>query len=75
MAINFPDTPSLNEQYMVGTRIYVWNGTYWFVQTSGVASSVDASNISGSTLPSNIVNSSLTSTGTLVSGTVDGGSA
>lgn len=75
MAINFPDTPSLNEQYMVGTRIYVWSGTYWFVQTSGVASSVDASNISGTTLPSNIVNSSLTSTGTLVSGTVDGGSA
>lgn len=29
MALDFPNTPSLNEVYQVGTRTYVWDGNAW----------------------------------------------
>jgi len=32
MAINFPDSPSVDEIYSVGDKSWLWNGTYWEVQ-------------------------------------------
>ncbi len=29
MAINFPDSPILNEEFAVGDRVWIWNGTVW----------------------------------------------
>jgi hypothetical protein len=29
MAINFPDSPSINEEFSAGERIWIWNGTVW----------------------------------------------
>lgn len=29
MAINFPDSPSLNQEFQVGDRVWFWNGTVW----------------------------------------------
>ncbi|MBT7004506.1 MAG: hypothetical protein HOA06_07265 [Chloroflexi bacterium] len=29
MAINFPDSPSVNDTHTVGDRVWNWNGTYW----------------------------------------------
>ena len=34
MAINFPNSPSVNDQYTVGDRTWTWNGTYWQTSTS-----------------------------------------
>ena len=32
MAIDFPDSPSVDEIYSVGDKSWLWNGTYWEVQ-------------------------------------------
>jgi len=29
MAIDFPDSPSVDQQYTVGDRTWTWNGDYW----------------------------------------------
>jgi hypothetical protein len=29
MAVNFPNTPALNEEFSAGDRTWLWNGTYW----------------------------------------------
>jgi hypothetical protein len=29
MAINFPDSPTLNQEFTVGDRVWFWNGTVW----------------------------------------------
>lgn len=29
MAINFPDFPTLNEEFTAGDRVWFWNGTVW----------------------------------------------
>ena len=32
MAINFPDSPSVNDTHTVGTTTWVWTGTVWNIQ-------------------------------------------
>jgi hypothetical protein len=29
MALNFPDSPSLNDTYTFNNKTWVWNGTAW----------------------------------------------
>jgi hypothetical protein len=29
MAVNFPNTPTLNEEFSAGDRTWLWNGVYW----------------------------------------------
>jgi hypothetical protein len=35
-AIDFPDSPSVNDTHTVGNRIWKWNGTVWEVVRSTV---------------------------------------
>jgi hypothetical protein len=28
-ALGFPSTPTLNQEYTVGTKVFKWNGTTW----------------------------------------------
>ena len=45
MAINFPDSPSVNDTHVVGDKTWVWNGTYWHVKQGLTVSSIkDADN-------------------------------
>ena len=34
MAFTFPASPSVNDTYAVGSRIYTWNGTVWEIDAS-----------------------------------------
>jgi hypothetical protein len=34
MAIDFPNSPTVDEIYSVGDKSWLWNGTYWEVQGS-----------------------------------------
>ena len=44
MAIDFPDSPSVDQQYSVGDRTWTWNGTYWQLsQTSSTFTASDDS--------------------------------
>ena len=43
MAFSFPASPSVNDTYAVGSRIYTWNGTVWEIDAS-VGAVVVASN-------------------------------
>ena len=36
MAINFPDSPSLNQEFQAGDRVWFWNGTVWKAQETAV---------------------------------------
>lgn len=48
MALNFPSSPSLNQQYNVGTRTWVWNGVAWKLSGSiGVSGYSGISGYSG----------------------------
>jgi hypothetical protein len=33
-AIDFPDSPTLNQEFTAGSLIYVWNGTTWNIKSS-----------------------------------------
>lgn len=43
MAIDFPDSPTLNQLYTVNSRVYSWDGSAWTLNGS-IASNVIASN-------------------------------
>lgn len=32
MAVNFPDSPSLNQEFTSGTRTWIWNGSVWLLK-------------------------------------------
>lgn len=42
MAINFPDSPSVNDTYTVGDRTWTWNGTVWTGNSSSSLQPLDA---------------------------------
>jgi hypothetical protein len=50
MAVNFPNTPSLNEEFSAGDRTWLWNGTYWeaISTTIGYTGSAGDSGYTGS---------------------------
>jgi hypothetical protein len=49
MAINFPNSPSVNDTYTVGSVTYTWNGTFW--STSAPATAIVASVTTSDTAP------------------------
>ena len=49
MAIDFPDSPTVDQQYSVGDRTWTWNGTYWQLsQTSSTFTASDTAPVSPS---------------------------
>ena len=40
MAINFPDSPSLNDTHTVGDKTWTWDGTAWNVVVGGIPTSI-----------------------------------
>lgn len=36
MALNFPDSPALNEEYAAQGRTWTWNGTVWLANETSV---------------------------------------
>lgn len=50
MAINFPNSPTTNQQYSYGTQTWFWNGSQWnLIPASAVATITNATNILGGT--------------------------
>ena len=39
MSINFPDAPTLNQVFTVGTRTWIWNGSIWTSIAAGFTGS------------------------------------
>ena len=35
-ALDFPTSPSVNDEYVANGKTYVWNGTSWINKTSGI---------------------------------------
>ena len=72
MPINFPNPPTLNQQYTYSGKTWQWNGSYWDFLTAspGVTSLTAGSGLSGNTTIGNIT---LVTTGTTGSGTFTGG--
>jgi hypothetical protein len=48
-AIDFPDSPSVNDTHTVGNRIWKWNGTVWEVVRSTVPYATGATGPTGPT--------------------------
>jgi hypothetical protein len=46
MAINFPDSPSVNDTHTVGDKTWVWDGTVWSVVVGAVPTTVSELTIS-----------------------------
>ncbi len=40
MAINFPDSPSVNDTHTVGDRTWVWDGTVWSVVVGSIPTTI-----------------------------------
>jgi hypothetical protein len=40
MAVNFPNTPSINQTYGIGDRSWIWTGTFWKATSGGSVTNV-----------------------------------
>ena len=72
MPINFPNTPTPNQQYTYSGKTWQWNGSYWDFLTAspGVTSLTAGSGLSGNTTIGNVT---LVTTGTTGGGIFTGG--
>jgi hypothetical protein len=52
-AIDFPDSPSVNDEFTSGDKTWVWNGTVWNTVTSalGYTGPTGADGVDGATGP------------------------
>jgi len=50
-AIDFPNSPSVNQTHTVGNRVWKWNGTTWDVLRSSVPYSTGATGPTGAVGP------------------------
>ena len=49
MSINFPDAPTLNQVFTVGTRTWIWNGSIWISVAAGFTGSIGFTGSAGFT--------------------------
>jgi hypothetical protein len=73
-AIDFPNSPSVNDTHTVGNRVWKWNGTVWEVVRSTVPYSTGATGPTGPTGPTGITGATGT-TGSTVTGPTGAASA
>ena len=59
-AIDFPNSPSVNDTHTVGNRVWKWNGTVWEVVRSTVPYSTGATGPTGPTGPTGTTGSTVT---------------
>ena len=59
-AIDFPNSPSVNDTHTVGNRVWKWNGTVWEVVRSTVPYSTGATGSTGPTGPTGTTGSTVT---------------
>ena len=76
MAIDFPNTPSNNDQYTVGTTTWMYNGTAWVIvlgESSIATGAVTTDKIAASAVTSAKIAASPSLTGTPLAPTAAGG--
>jgi len=73
-AIDFPNSPSVNDTHTVGNRVWKWNGTVWEVVRSTVPYSTGATGSTGPTGPTGTTGATGT-TGSTVTGPTGAASA
>ena len=54
MAIDFPSSPVLNEQYTYGGQVYEWNGTVWRLVRTSVVGPTGPTGPTGATGPAGV---------------------
>ena len=47
MAINFPNSPTVNQEYNNGSKIWYWTGSYWKVKLSSIPNIIPLDDLSG----------------------------
>lgn len=45
MAMNFPDTPAVNDEFTVGGRTWIWTGSVWNAKVTSPISFNDLSDV------------------------------
>ena len=66
MALNFPNSPSLNDEYTFGNKTWIWNGAAWKLKTDGAINDIPIGNSSPSTGGFTTLSATGTFTGTTV---------
>lgn len=54
MAIDFPDSPTVNDTFSVGNRTWQWNGSYWTVVISSASNMLATTNYVDSTVETGV---------------------
>ena len=54
MAIDFPDSPSVNDTHTVSNRTWQWNGTYWSIVVSNASGAVATTDYVNSTVETGV---------------------
>lgn len=49
MALNFPNSPSLNDEYSFGNKTWIWNGSAWKLKSAGAINNTPIGNVVAST--------------------------
>ena len=66
MPLNFPNSPSLNDEYTFGNKTWIWNGAAWKLKSDGAINDIPIGNSSPSTGAFTTLSASGTFTGTTV---------
>jgi hypothetical protein len=51
MAIDFPNSPSVNDKFTVGTKTWMWDGTTWIIYSAGTVNAHAGTHAFGSSDP------------------------
>jgi hypothetical protein len=51
MPIDFPNSPTLNQEFAVGNHIWQWNGSVWLIKTSQIVGPTGPTGLQGPTGP------------------------
>jgi hypothetical protein len=67
MALNFPNSPSTNDEYSFGGKTWIYTGSAWKIKTDGAINDI----VIGNTTPSTGAFTTLSATGTFTGTTVE----